>query len=646
VHLLCTHPSTERASSHQQALCDGSDAQRVFGFEGRPQRGREGGSPIGSLRRRRRIRAASFGALLEPREREELSKRCPGSLVFDKNGDVFAVPFLRAVVDKTSSETNPGLRLSLVAEIGEPAQEKKEDWLLEHIDTIVWGIFSNGTRVGARAHQLQLVGTGLAATIELCPNPAGGKKISHVSLIVEGTAPRTVTIGEAVWRLGLEQTPFRGGAVGPALRAGAPIPTLRAAYAAVIPAPAFVGGTPLALLRQTKLALVGVMDTTTSDVRSVAASRFALGLTGDPGLADALILVLACSTATIGAGAPAAAEALRAAREEFFVAMGNLIDTLPDCIIAVVTAALGRLGTDGFATLPGCAGALIASEAAKMMAAAPAPPVHPGPLAPPALLPPGAPPGHPLLPPAAPLSAAEILVASLQAQLAAALGHPPPPSPPALLTGFSFLRPAAVGLAGQLSDLELLVALGGAEVAVALAKLTGNGMPLVQMVGPAAASTAAAAHADFQELLLEARAAAPSDDRLTASTAPLDLLESGARLRVTLRTIQDARATPEERNGLPAGGASGGQQAPASGGGSKNRTKELKAVPSGATPARIERACPAALLNPLCSDEATRLALSPRPPATSRCTGVARRAFFSRAARSQVSSQVSRQVAW
>ena len=68
------------------------------------------------------------------------------------------------------------------------------------------------------------------------------------------------------------------------------------------------------------------------------------------------------------------------------------------------------------------------------------------------------------------------------------------------LCGFAYLRPPPVPPAAPLTDLELLVALGGAEVARRLAASACNLAPLISMVGPGSVATAVEAASDFSTI--------------------------------------------------------------------------------------------------------------------------------------------------
>ena len=170
------------------------------------------------------------------------------------------------------------------------------------------------------------------------------------------------------------------------------------------------------------------------------------------------------------------------------------------------------------------------------------------------------------------------------------------------LCGFAYLRPPPIPPAAPFTDLELLVALGGAEVARRLAASACNLAPLISMAGPGSVATAVEAASDFSTILTAVRAgisspAAVEEASIMSSSAPRDIEEAGTRLRVVLRKHQDTRlgarvAIPPSPDAVVSR--------------PRHSDRSVKVVPASAPAERVFRAVGASVLEPLCIRTAAR----------------------------------------
>ena len=178
------------------------------------------------------------------------------------------------------------------------------------------------------------------------------------------------------------------------------------------------------------------------------------------------------------------------------------------------------------------------------------------------------------------------------------------------LNGMDVLRPPPVPPAtAPVTDIELFTGVGGAQMLARMAGLCGRSHPVIIMAGDGSHGTAMDAAEDLGELLAAARAYAPTDGRMFPTVAPVDMRAAESLLRVIVRLAEKAK------DGTPAAGAPAapGAAAPAAASSTTPAkrdlgTRELKVVPEKAAPERVLRACGAALLNPICTDEQARKA--------------------------------------
>ena len=158
---------------------------------------------------------------------EAIVKVLPGSLLLLQDGSWAMVPVNRGVVVRDGD-----VRASVVMAVG----GRMAEWASAKLDSDVQGAVLGALTVGAKAGSAAptLVVAGMPAKIQIEKDAAGGDAISHVSLSVEGSAAESVTIPEALRRLGLEVRPWMGGQREAALFEACGVPKLASAKKATI----------------------------------------------------------------------------------------------------------------------------------------------------------------------------------------------------------------------------------------------------------------------------------------------------------------------------------------------------------------------------------------------------------------------------
>eukprot|EP00326_Haptolina_ericina_P024769 CAMPEP_0181185108 /NCGR_PEP_ID=MMETSP1096-20121128/9328_1 /TAXON_ID=156174 ORGANISM="Chrysochromulina ericina, Strain CCMP281" /NCGR_SAMPLE_ID=MMETSP1096 /ASSEMBLY_ACC=CAM_ASM_000453 /LENGTH=706 /DNA_ID=CAMNT_0023273923 /DNA_START=129 /DNA_END=2251 /DNA_ORIENTATION=- len=520
----------------------------------------------------------------------------PGSVLVLKNGKVAKIPVDRALISTNS--TPPTLSLSVVEEVGGTAHPRNEAWCNANIDMIYSGILTDGTKTGPMWGSLSMSGIPITVTLVADPDASAPTIFSHVMLAAgAGLEPKAVAIADMAPR-GFLPRPWAGGDRPPLLHQGGGLTALADLRATTVVVDHLVGTSGVTIMRKAVLQLLALVSSTS--VVTIPLPTLATFLAGSVGLEDrhlALQVALAATAASIGSAPTPTASRVAKCRAAIVDSLRSLFDSIGPLVLATLQARLQSMTAGGFSLSPGGSGSVVrylrdelfAQERARVLALAAATPV-PAPATTPPLTP--APP-LPFSPSAAALPEAASLVA-----------------PPAVLQGMAVLRPPPILPATTpLTDLAVFVGLGGEPVVKRLATLNGFTEPLIFMSGPGSVASAGEAADNFTMLLDAARASAPTDARLFPSLAPVDLDASAGTLRVVLRTVELSRRTGTAPGGAPLPGAHA--PGPASGTTQKRDStlsKELKSVPTSAGPERIMRACSAALVNPICTEEANRRA--------------------------------------
>ena len=169
---------------------------------------------------------------------EAIVKVLPGSLLLLQDGSWAMVPVNRGVVVRDGY-----VRASVVMAVG----GRMAEWASAKLDSDVQGAVLGALTVGAKAGSAAptLAVAGMPAKIQIEKDAAGGEAISHVSLSVEGSAAESVTIPEALRRLGLEVRPWMGGQREAALFEACGVLKLASAKTATISSSALLGGGPM-----------------------------------------------------------------------------------------------------------------------------------------------------------------------------------------------------------------------------------------------------------------------------------------------------------------------------------------------------------------------------------------------------------------
>ena len=511
----------------------------------------------------------------------------PGTILQLQDDSWAIIPVLRAV----SAEGDPAVpAISVISEAGGTATKRYEAWAngASGIKAACVGVLTVGDKKGKQAGAVRAAG-GLPASIELVADPdaVGAKPLTHARLVVSGMAALApVTVQVALTALGLELEPWAGGDREAALHSGGGLPDDAEVARSKTSTADVVGTGGVTVMRSALLQLLGVTSTTaTPAILTVELATFLVGLTGTEAAHSAIALVLASSAAVVGGTPSAAAAGICSARAQMMTALNDMLGAgAVEAVMAPLQRRMDAVAASGFSLAPGGGGTVLRSlvadlrqqEMQRLLVAPPAP--SPAPAA--------------LVPASAPGPPAPALA---------------PHAAPSALRGFAALRPPPQPPAvNPLTDLALLDGLGGEKVAYKLARLSGQDDPLVSMTGNGSYATGREAAENFSALLDEARAAAPTDTRLTSTSAPVDLDEAGSLLRIVLGVVERARKpaaapTPQQLAQQPSSGALGQPR-------DKSLSVAPKVVPASAPPDRVARACSAALLNPLCTEAEVRKA--------------------------------------
>jgi hypothetical protein len=528
---------------------------------------------------------------------EALKATLPGSLLKLTSGKWHYVP-----VSSTESciigGSNRASKLRTIEVLGGANKDKTPSDLTSSVKEIFIGVLMMSEGPGSAAASLSVLG--MPATIALVDDPAGGNAITHAQLKIQGMTQPVTTLDQALGQLGLLPKPWAGGARPAPLRGNPDHPSLGEARAVDMPLIEIMGGGAMASLLVAKLRIL-TLQPAIADIAAVVAADLVAGLAGLGDRVDALTVSLGAGpllrgVLTSGTAATVDQCATIATRAALLAAVGATFEALPQPVLASAASKITQLTNAGHSVTPSGIGPIVITILDQLDAM-------------PAAVPPT--PAKPTAPKQ--VSPRDALIAEQAAQIRAFLGGQPPPessapepAPPPQLLGMEFLRPEATPPAAPLTDLQLLAAMGGERVACKIATLAGSVDPIVILSGAGSGSFAIELAADFAIILQRARAFCPLEQRfsdiLSASSRPLDEEEAGSRLRTVFRVLQqqpDPAMAPTADANLVS--------APAAAPRARSAGDDNITVVSESAPAiRVSRACNAAVLNRLVTDEEFR----------------------------------------
>ena len=435
-------------------------------------------------------------------DRQTLKAMLPGSLISLAAGGFAHVP-----AKDDAAKATGAFGMLVAAEPGVATTARNDAWCTTNVSAIYPGILTDTCGVGSNAGALTKAG--MAVSVSVVQDPAGGTAVTHLKLVVPGVGEQIDTIDNVLGQLvGVPRRSWVGGPVQAPLRYGeGGIPSQADVQAAEVPPRHLVGGGPSAPLRIAKAMMVSLIDDGATDVAARRAAEWVCAAVDSASLRDGVALVLSCSAAVVNgaapaAGTPAEAAAMITVRGALLLGLAALLDATLDERATATEAKLTSLAAGGFA-LGWAAGGTALRTTSDAAVAAPAI----GPVV------------APVAAPGANTSPKSLLIAQQAAELAALRAGAAVPTPaaisaapvaaPATLDGMAVLQPPPSSTAPAPVGIQLWAEMGGEVILLRLAEVAGNTAPMIIMSGAGSAGTAADAARDFVSLLGAARAIHP-----------------------------------------------------------------------------------------------------------------------------------------